>query len=227
VVKSKLVLAGSRGLLGREIYKYLSILGYEILELDLVLGHDLTNENFVREWFNKNNAEHLINCFALDDPVNSEVRDTTFFDISLDSFTAALNVNVVALFSVCREYIRNNEAGNIVNFSSIYSLVSPRPEMYGDGEKHVAYGVSKAAVNQLSAHLAVHAAPSFRVNTIVLGGVYNRQGEEFVANYESHVPLGRMGTAKDVFGLLEFLCSEKSDYVTGARIVIDGGWTLI
>jgi len=227
VAKSRLVLAGSRGLLGREIYDFLSTLEFEILELDLVLGHDLTDEDFVREWFKQNNADHLINCFALDDPVNSMSRDATFFDISLESLTTILNVNVVALFSVCREFMRCNESGNIINFSSIYSVVSPRPDLYGLGEKHVGYGVSKAAVNQLSSHLAVHAAPFFRVNTIVLGGILNNQPKDFVAAYESNVPLRRMGQPADLFGALEFLCSTKSSYITGARFVIDGGWTLI
>ena len=227
MAKSKLVLAGSKGLLGREVHKFLSELGYEILELDLVLGHDLTDEDFVRGWFKENNADHLINCFALDDPVNSMSRNATFFDISLESFTAMLNVNVVALFSVCREFMRCNKSGNIINFSSIYSIVSPRPDLYGLGEKHVAYGVSQSAVNQLSSHLAVHGAPSFRVNTIVLGGVLNNQPEDFIAAYESNVPLRRMGQAADLFGALEFLCSTKSSYITGAKIVIDGGWTLV
>jgi NAD(P)-dependent dehydrogenase (short-subunit alcohol dehydrogenase family) len=92
-------------------------------------------------------------------------------------------------------------------------------------EKNIAYGISKAAVNQLSRHLAVHAAPNFLVNTVVLGGFKNSQSKEFVANYSKNVPLQRMGTPKDIFGLLEYLCSEKASYSTGSEFFIDGGWT--
>lgn len=225
--QSRIILTGAKGLLGNKISKFLRSIGFEVLELDLSLGHDLANEEFVSTWFKSNQAEHLINCFAIDDPETLGGNRSTFLNIPLSSFSAMLHVNVVALFSVCREYIRNNKSGNIVNFSSIYSVVSPRPELYGMGEKHIAYGVSKAAVNQLTTHLAVHAAPSFRVNSIVLGGIHNRQSPEFVSNYEKNVPLKRMGSPEDLFGLLEYLCSDKSNYITGCKLVIDGGWTLL
>ena len=76
------------------------------------------------------------------------------FDVSLKSFNKYLNLNVTSLFSVCREYARNNNKGNIINFSSIYGDVSPDPKIYMKGKhKHIGYAVSKSAVIYLTKYL--------------------------------------------------------------------------
>ena len=112
-----------------------------------------------------------------------------------------------------------------MNFSSIYGVRSPDARLYSEGEKPISYGVSKAGVIQLSRHLATHAAPNFRVNTIILGGIFENQREEFVSRYSANVPLGRMGSPSEILGAVEFLTSDASSYTTGSAINIDGGWT--
>jgi NAD(P)-dependent dehydrogenase (short-subunit alcohol dehydrogenase family) len=223
--KFDVVVTGGNGFLGRQLADFLTAKGITVAILDSTAGHDLTDEEFVKDWFRENLAQSLINLFAINDHVGKEVRSPTFLDMSLENFSNTLEVNVVALFSVCREFIRNNEFGSIVNFSSIYSVVSPRTDMYGVGEKDAAYGISKAAVNQLTRHLATHAAPKFRVNSIILGGIEHDQTNEFKALYSKNVPLGRMGHAGDIFSITYFLISNESSYCTGAQFVIDGGWT--
>ena len=64
----KIIITGSEGLLGKEITTYLKK-EHEVIGLDLVLGHDLTDENFVKNWFSKNKADCLVNCFAMNDHV--------------------------------------------------------------------------------------------------------------------------------------------------------------
>jgi NAD(P)-dependent dehydrogenase (short-subunit alcohol dehydrogenase family) len=220
-----LIITGSSGFLGQEIKTYFESKGKLVGLLDLKLGHDLSDEKFVKSWFSFNKSENLINCFAINDHIDNNKKSETFLDLELIKISQYLKINVVDLFSVCREFIRNQNTGRIVNISSIYSIVSPRNDIYETTEKNIAYGISKAAVNQLSRHLAVHAAPNFLVNTVVLGGFKNSQSKEFVANYSKNVPLQRMGTPKDIFGLLEYLCSEKASYSTGSEFFIDGGWT--
>src|SRR6266446_1767154 len=204
------IITGSEGLIGKSAAQFLAQ-WHHVVELDLALGHDLTNEAFVRRWFAENPGEFLVNLFALNDHVEAGVHSAeTLFDTTLDSFRRYLEVNLTSLFSVCREFARNNEGGGIVNFSSTYGLVSPRPEMYGAGQKHVAYGVSKAGVVQLTRHLAVHLAPRFRVNCVVPGGVRFRQSEEFQRRYAQHTPLRRMMEANELHGILGYLCSDSS-----------------
>jgi NAD(P)-dependent dehydrogenase (short-subunit alcohol dehydrogenase family) len=198
-----------------------------MLGLDLKLGHDLTNETFVRDWFSKNKADVLVNCFAINDHVMPKRQQRGFLDISLEEFGEIFDTNVVSLFSVSREFIRNNSTGKIINFSSIYSTASPRPDMYGGGEKHIGYGVSKAAVNQITRHLAVHTAPKFSINTIILGGVLNNQDPEFVNSYSKNVPMGRMANPSDLNPVLEMLISPDAQYITGSEVRLDGGWSAI
>lgn len=223
----KIIVAGSRGLIGKVVTEHFYAQeNVQVLELDIQLGHNLCDEQFVKEYFAVNKADYLINTFALNDHVDSKKRPSnSLFDVTLDSLNDYFDVNVTALFSVCREFARANVRGGIVNFSSIYGLVSPRNDMYGISEKHVGYGVTKAAVIQLTRHLAVHLAPNIRVNCIVPGGVENKQNKDFLQLYSENSPMERMMQPKELIGLISYLCSDESTYMTGSALTLDGGWT--
>ena len=225
----KVMITGSEGLIGREITYFLKKNGYKVIKCSRSLGQDLTNEKFVKNWFKKNKANHLVNLFGLNEHIVNEKSEesTDLFDVSLKSFSKHLNLNVTSLFSVCREYARNNRKGNIINFSSIYGVVSPDPKMYKHGKhKHAGYAVSKSAVIHLTKYLAVHLSPKIRVNCIVPGGIINNQSENFVKKYSSKSLLGRMMNVKEINGMVKFLCSDEASYCTGAQFVIDGGYTV-
>lgn len=220
----KIILTGSEGLIGKELYSYL-IKNNEVLTLDKVLGHDLTDESFVKRWFKKNPADSLVNCFAINDHVDKTRKKQTLFNISLESFSDFLNINLVSLFSVCREFARNNKKGSIVNFSATTGIVSARPDIYNGAHKHIGYSVSKAGVINMTKFLATHLAPNIRVNCVAPGGVQYNQDKNFIKKYSRLTPLKRMMRKNELNELIEYLCSEKSSYVTGATFVIDGGWT--
>jgi len=222
--KDVVIITGSEGIVGSELSKHMGK-SYDIQKLSLRFGDDLTNEEFVKDYFSKKKAKYLVNCFGYNDHIDVTKKTETLFDVSLESVNKYLSVNVVALFSVCREFAKNNEAKGIVNFSSVYSLVSPMPSLYKNTEKHIGYSISKAAVNQLTKHLATHLAPRIRVNCIVLGGIETDQITKFAENYSKHVPMGRMMKKNELIGLIEYLCSNKSTYTTGSIIIVDGGWT--
>jgi len=221
----KIILTGSEGLIGKQLQTHLQK-KHKILKLDLTLGHDLTDEKFVKSWFKKNKADSLINCFAMNDHVDGKRKKETLFNITLDSFSKYLTVNLTALFSVCREFARNNKKGTIVNFSATTGIVSARPDLYNGSHKHVGYSVSKAGVINLTKYLATHLGPSVRVNCIAPGGVKFQQDPNFVKKYSKHTPLGRMMNKTELNSLVEYLSSNNSSYVTGSVMVIDGGWTI-
>ena len=221
----KIIITGSEGLIGKELVNHLQK-NHQILKLDLSLGHDLTDEKFVKSWFKKNKANSLINCFAMNDHVDDKRKKQTLFNIPLDSFSNYLDVNLTALFSVCREFARNNKKGSIVNFSATTGIVSARPDLYNGSHKHIGYSVSKAGVINLTKYLATHLGPSIRVNCVAPGGVKFKQDSNFIKKYSKHTPLGRMMKKNELNSLIEFLSSENSSYVTGAVMVIDGGWTI-
>ena len=220
----KIIVTGSEGFLGKEISNHLEK-NNEIIKLDIKLGHELSDEQFVSKFFNDNKADCLVNCFAFNDHVKKGEKRGTIFDITLESFNEFLEVNLTALFSVCRQYAQNNEMGSIVNFSATTGIVSARPDIYDGSHKHPAYSISKAGVINLTKFLATHLAPNIRVNCIAPGGVRFDQDEEFIQKYSKLTPMNRMMEKNELNELVEFLCSSGSSYMTGSTIVVDGGWT--
>ncbi len=159
------------------------------------------------------------------------------WDAMLDShLKSALIVSqsFVAQFKAAR---RTDAAltGSIVNVSSTYGLVSPDQSVYDyrrrDGAEYykpVGYSVAKSGMLNFTRWLAEYGAPvGIRVNTLVPGGVREPDhAPEFLAAYEQRTPLGRMAKEDDYNGAVLFLASRASAYMTGAMLVVDGGWTM-
>ena len=125
-------------------------------------------------------------------------------------------------------------AGSIINVSSTYGVVTPDQSVYAfrrrdDAEyyKPVGYSVAKSGVLNFTRWLAEYGAPfGVRVNTLVPGGVQEAEhASEFVDEYTKRTPLGRMAREDDFNGAVVFLASNASAYMTGATLVVDGGWT--
>ena len=179
----------------------------------------------------------LVNNAALDSPPDAPAEEVGPFETYPEaSFDAVLEVNVKGAFLCCQAIggaMAREGRGSIVNVSSIYGLLSPVQDLYEfrreAGEafvKPVAYSVSKSAILNLTRYLATYwAKAGVRVNTLTLAGVWNDQAPEFLEAYTARVPMGRMLDASEALGAVVFLASDASSYVTGANVVVDGGWS--
>ncbi|TQM63916.1 SDR family oxidoreductase [Humibacillus xanthopallidus] len=147
-----------------------------------------------------------------------------------ESFAMALALNLTAPFSLTRRLaplLRAGGHGSVVNVSSIYGLVGPNMGLY-EGTRMgnpAAYAASKGGLAQLTRYLSTVLAPEVRVNAFAPGGIARGQDDAFVERYERLTPLARMGTEDDFRGVVTWLASDASAYVTGQVVAVDGGWT--
>jgi NAD(P)-dependent dehydrogenase (short-subunit alcohol dehydrogenase family) len=179
----------------------------------------------------------LVNNAALDSPPDAPIEENGPFETYPEaSFDRVMEVNVKGVLLCCQvvgHEMAKAGRGAIVNISSIYGMVSPDQRIYEyrrqSGEpffKPVAYSVSKSALFNLTRYLATYwGASGVRVNTLTFAGVFDDQDPAFLAAYERKVPLGRMAKKGEYDGAVVFLMSDASSYMTGANLVLDGGFT--
>jgi NAD(P)-dependent dehydrogenase (short-subunit alcohol dehydrogenase family) len=148
---------------------------------------------------------------------------------SVETWRRAFEVNLTGVFDLCQgllPVLKKSNSASIVNITSIYGMYGPDWSLYrGTSMSNpAAYSVSKGGLIQLTRWLATTIAPEVRVNAISPGGIFRNQPEEFVKRYESKTPLARMATEDDFRGILGYLASDLSKYVTGQIFQADGGW---
>jgi NAD(P)-dependent dehydrogenase (short-subunit alcohol dehydrogenase family) len=208
----------------------------------MALGTDVTSESSVGQMVETTleafgRLDILVNSAALDpkfDPQHAGAHSNAFEDYPLQAWNQALQVNLTGMFLCCRAVaapMLSQGKGVIVNVSSIYGVVGPDQRIYQrEGEypqyKPVYYSVTKAGVLGLTRYLATYyAGRDLRVNALTPGGVYNNHDEGFVQAYSARAVLGRMAEKDEMNGALLFLASDASAYMTGANLIVDGGWT--
>lgn len=149
---------------------------------------------------------------------------------SLNVWRRAIEVNLTAPFHLSQAFapmLKEAKFGNIINITSIYGDLGPDWSLYEGTQmgNPAAYAASKGGLAQMTRWLATTLAPHIRVNAISPGGIFRDQPEVFVSRYSKKTPLSRMATEEDFKGVISFLASGLSTYVTGQIIKVDGGWS--
>lgn len=248
------VVTGGLGQLGRQFTSALIASGARVAVIDrrepadapsdgcLYVCADVTNraslENALARIENAwDTPSILVNNAALDSPPDAPAgANGPFESYPLDLWRRVMDVNVSGVFLCCQVIGGRMAAarlGSIINVASIYGLVSPDQRIYeyrrqaGDEFfKPAVYSASKSALLNLTRYLATYwASHNVRVNTVSFAGVFNNQDAAFLREYTQRVPLGRMAREDEYNGAIVFLASDASSYMTGANLVLDGGYT--
>jgi NAD(P)-dependent dehydrogenase (short-subunit alcohol dehydrogenase family) len=242
ITGTNILLTGADGFLGRYFAPALRTAGANVITSDIkgeVDFHlDVTNPASVEAVFQEitktlplhvviNNA--AINPkFDPDSPANTRL----FENYPHETLRLSLDVNLHGYVLVAQAAIRSflarkTSEGHIINLSSIYGLVGPNQDIYPPGtQKPVDYAVTKGGIIMLTKWLATtYGSRNIRANTLSYGGVIHNHDQQFLANYSQHTPLKRMMQPEETTGPLLFLCSPAASYMTGANLIVDGGWT--
>ncbi|HMT42396.1 MAG TPA: SDR family oxidoreductase [Sphingorhabdus sp.] len=154
----------------------------------------------------------------------------TFLGQSVETWRRALEVNLTApfhLIQLLHPLLVQSGNASIINIGSIYGMLGPDWSLYEGTPmaNPAAYAASKGGLIQLTRWLSTSLAPAIRVNSISPGGIGRAQPDAFVEKYVARTPLKRMGREEDFLGIVAYLASDASAWVTGQNFAIDGGWS--
>ncbi len=249
------VVTGGTGHLGSVIAKNLIDYGTRVASVDIVekkaeqiieipenrkrfhmLMCDLSSTGSIRNMFRKvgeslGKIDILVNCAAYGggsgnrSSVYNEFADDDVWNRGIDG---TLNVT----YRCIREAFQwMNKNSSIINIASMYGVVSPDPDIYGDTgfDSPPMYGAGKAGIIQLTRYYAANFAKyGIRVNAVTPGpfpGGSVLENQDFMERLISKTMMKRTGKPEELAGVIILLASNASSFMTGSNIVVDGGWT--
>ena len=248
------IVTGPTGYLGPSISSALGEAGAEVYVAGRskdkchILANELSKSNdaiFHGTELDMTSQSSIKNCFksiikkhdGIDILINNAFfsSQNNFEKISEKNWKEGIDGTLNGVFRTTTEILpimMKNKNGSIINISSIYGMVSPDPSVYkGTGQKGNPpdYGAGKAAIIQLTRYIACHYAKyGIRANTISPGAFPNQnvqKNKKMISNLIQKIPMGRIGKPEELKGIVIFLGSSASSYVTGQNFIIDGGWT--
>lgn len=237
------IVTGCSGQLGRCLTAELQREGWRVIGLDITpptgLAEnatfefnlvDITDQLAVLDFFKELDGRG-IKVDGLVNNVGTAVF-TPFEERTSDEINFVTATNIHAPIYMSQGFLSVAVSGykaSIVNIASIYGLVAPDQSLYSDTPRNSAeiYGMTKAATVSLTQYLSVYLKDyGIRCNCVSPGGVLLSQGPEFIRNYAAKVPMNRMAAEEEIVaGICYLLDVDRSSYVNGANLVIDGGFT--
>lgn len=209
--------------------------GYQTIGLSLDLSDDASIKALVQEVVARYGKIDILVNNAVDRRNLVSLQEAT-----REKLQASADTNLqgqILLSQAVLEHMIPAGSGSIINISSMRGLDCPHfpfyPESWGD--QTVSYTTEKWAMVGLTKYMAGrYGKYNIRVNCIAPGGSDPEQGglahdpdkKAFVKTYMENCPLGRFANEDDIKGPVCFLASEAAGYVTGATLVMDGGWTI-
>lgn len=244
ILKDKVIIVtGGSGLLGKAFINELKQEGAITINADISVSTDLALGNYrvdiTKAEDISNAVEEIFQYFGrIDGLVNNAYPRTKdwgakFEDIKPESWSLNVEMQMNSYFVFCQEVLKKMDlqaSGSIVNIASIYGVVGNDFSVYEGTSmtSAAAYSAIKGGIINFTRFLAsYYGKRGIRVNTVSPGGIFDHQNPIFVDNYNKKVPMGRMGNPEDIAPSVAFLLSEKSQYITGHNLIVDGGWCAI
>ena len=242
------LVTGGAGLYGRQIAEavaeagaktFIASRGIEALEqqaekfraagLDVTaLQLDQSKEDSVRSLL----KQIVDSAGQVDILVNNAVARTMVEGVPrYEAFAKSQEINatgIVMMTEIFAQHMAERKTGSIINISSIYGMLGPDLALYKDTGMATPmppdYWYNKGGMTQLTRFAAAMYGPAgVRVNTISPGGFFSNQPELFIERYNAKTFLGRMANEQDLKGVIVFLASDASGYITGVNIPVDAG----
>lgn len=165
---------------------------------------------------------------------NSALRCGKGFWTPAELLNQSFAANATGLIMMTRnfgDHMAQNGGGSIINIGSYMGNLGCNETLYEGCPQISSIGASdyffhKGGMHNLTRFMASHYGPKgVRCNCLSLGGLFNNQPEPFLEQYAKATFLGRMANQEDVKGIIVYLASQASAYVTGAVIPVDGGYS--
>ena len=247
--KKNILITGGSGFLGSQITQALLGEKANVYIIDIqkpkkskfikFFKSDITSEielNKILNFFKKNKRkiDVLINNASINySPTNKKNDNFKLENFPNDLWDKDLLVSLKGSYlctKIFGSYMSKSKKGIILNMSSDLGIIAPDQRIYKNTNfiKPITYSVVKHGIIGLTKYTASYwAKKNIRCNAIAPGGIFNNQEKKFVKKINQLIPLGRMAIKNEYNGLILFLCSDLSSYLTGSVIIADGGRTII
>tara|TARA_B100001057_G_scaffold111913_2_gene110034 strand:- start:8227 stop:9003 length:777 start_codon:yes stop_codon:yes gene_type:complete len=241
--KKIVLITGSSGQLGECFSKLFLDLGAIVFGFDKKIN-SIKHKNFsfiLTDISNKNSVQKNIDLIVkknkrVDIIINNAGYSvfTKYLSRTNLELDKTVDANLKGAIHIINSYVKVHKKKKlkkckIINIGSIYGSMSPDFRVYGkeDNYNSEIYGATKAALIQITKYYSVILSNfNINVNCLSPGGIYNEkkpQSKSFVKKYSLRIPKKRMAKNEDFNTGILFLASDKSDYVTGQNLIIDGG----
>ncbi len=220
----------------RKKFKKLKILSYEC---DIISEKQIKN---LKQKLEKNKI--FINCLVNNADINPKMlsdknnKNSKLENYKLDDLKKEMSVGILGTFNCCKFFgstMANKKEGIIINISSDLGVIAPDQRVYHKSEnimkvknfKPISYSISKHAIHGITKYLSTYwAHKNVRVNSLVMGPVLNNQPSLLIKNLKKRIPLGRMANRNEYKKAIQFLASKENSYMTGQKLIVDGGRTV-
>lgn len=248
-MKKFILVTGANGKIGSQIVKSLIDNDYNVLATynkkknrisKIISKINTSKNNFIilkfqqsseienKKFFNSLKKKKIILVAGINTavirPMKKGLNDT--FSNWEKSIKINANINYLFTKNMC-DYLKKNGGGKVINLGSIYGSVGPDLNIYKneDFELEPDYVYNKFALIGLTKYFAsMYGKYNINVNAISPGGFLEKQSKKFIAKYSKKTFLNRMANYDELDGLVKYLVSDQSSYMTGQNLILDGGF---